>query len=740
MAVSDTRGGITVEFPNVQDSDTENLVHKAADQFGYGTSLRESGAINTTPSPATGWEPTRIQDFSRDIYGDDNRLVDETKGLTDQVKRAIPSVFEMIPPPEEPKKTEASTKKPEDEALKKLSGELSNSIFEKGAVNPIEMAKHFYSLIDRAVQSGGEDTSAVVQTIFGLMSGGMSRAMVPGAVKPGVELGVMGNKGGRNSLVDFTPKDIENIRWLSQDLKLTPGDIADHISYIKYGESSKDLVSRQHIIYQLQKMGLRKEKARPTPQGFKKDIQEIAPEIAGQDAQTIMSNPAIEELIWDHYSSGTTARSITSHLRGQNEDITVKMVNDKINDLMVKNNQGGEVGSFGGKIIQGGGENPGIVKLPDKMKYDIQAATQKGELPEVGNLLNELDAMIPNMNPLSKDRKEAIEAYKSLIAREDTLYAQGKSYEFLPIEERMQKAGITEDNPMYKIIKTAQNRIDDAKDTLLTSKNITDKRREAFEKEIRVNQRKIDSRIEEGKMYAKPLPPTVQEEVKANTAKMMDEGNRREFEVISGGRDPNKPVTIENVVQWLRDAGVEGINIRKGNKAASYIEFPDPIGDILKVRIPADKHIGKVRNDERGKLFDTGTVKGDKINPVTDYTPPNSVTNVSNESYSQWQTLIEALKYKLSKSPDGNWLISPDRAPRHKTTSAGKTGDTISRDPNQMELPLKSKDPNDLALSDEVRAQIAKQEGLSPVAVIKGRIIYEHPDFKQTPFDGPPGF
>jgi hypothetical protein len=64
-------------------------------------------------------------------------------------------------------------------------------------------------------------------------------------------------------------------------------------------------------------------------------------------------------------------------------------------------------------------------------------------------------------------------------------------------------------------------------------------------------------------------------------------GQREVFKVLSGGRDPNKPVTVENIVQWLKDAGVENVKVAtKGSWDTTYLTFKaGPTGGRKTVRL-----------------------------------------------------------------------------------------------------------------------------------------------------------
>lgn len=83
----------------------------------------------------------------------------------------------------------------------------------------------------------------------------------------------------------------------------------------------------------------------------------------------------------------------------------------------------------------------------------------------------------------------------------------------------------------------------------------------------------------------------MQEQIK----KEVDDDIRSEFRILSGGRDPNKPVTIDNIVEWLKDAGAENVTVQtKGENSTTYIKF-GPENDRKTVRVPSDDHPQRYR-------------------------------------------------------------------------------------------------------------------------------------------------
>lgn len=185
-----------------------------------------------------------------------------------------------------------------------------------------------------------------------------------------------------------------------------------------------------------------------------------------------------------------------------------------------------------------------------------------------------------------------------------------------------------------------------------------------------------------------------------------------------------KEVTTENVVKWLEDAGVKVLSVeQRGKDKTTYIRFEDPLNphtresglSVPTVRIPSDEH--KVTSIGQGAigggLLDTGTQV-----PKVGQSPSaaQASSNVSGGAYAEWENLVDALKWRLSRSPDGNFLISPGKEPKPKAARAEKTDDVISRDPNQTEMDFnkpfrEGPPPADI----RARAEAAASERTEPI-------------------------
>lgn len=163
---------------------------------------------------------------------------------------------------------------------------------------------------------------------------------------------------------------------------------------------------------------------------------------------------------------------------------------------------------------------------------------------------------------------------------------------------------------------------------------------------------------------------------------------RRAFEIMTN-QDPGKVVTQEKIVDWLKQSGVDNIKIRKAPTGTKYISFDDPtnLTPRINIRMPSDGHLGSAKSMEAGgNKFDLGA------RPGKDEAAPFTASNISGETYREWENLVAGLKFRLSRSPDGQWLISPDKSPvlrsQTRAAKAVDTDDVISKDPNQLELDL----------------------------------------------------
>jgi hypothetical protein len=251
--------------------------------------------------------------------------------------------------------------------------------------------------------------------------------------------------------------------------------------------------------------------------------------------------------------------------------------------------------------------------------------------------------------------------------------------------------------------------LQDAHETMATGKGEIPLKVDRVRGHIQELEKASDALMQQAKDLAPPLGPNQFKDLKAmgmteheyrlnmlrETNAEIDAGKREAFQLMATGREAKMDVTPQNIKDWLDAAGVKGARIVKstseGSKSA-YVKFPDPVG--------SGKGQSQVRTSDhrmatRGGGADTLDTSG--INPRSGQQGKAYTENVSGGNFSEWKNLVEALKYRLSKSPDGQWLISESDAPmlrsfgkaRDKALNLGAQAErapTISRDPNQMEF------------------------------------------------------
>lgn len=142
-------------------------------------------------------------------------------------------------------------------------------------------------------------------------------------------------------------------------------------------------------------------------------------------------------------------------------------------------------------------------------------------------------------------------------------------------------------------------------------------------------------------------------------------------------QEANPAWSPDEVMQLLRESGAVNVDARPtGPHGTVYIRYDSPDNPRRSgyrestgaaaarptVRIPTDpdRHAGiPQRAGERGgNLFDTGAYRPDWPGD------PATTTNAGGGRYADWENLADAIKWRLSRSPDGQWLISPDQAPQ----------------------------------------------------------------------------
>lgn len=130
--------------------------------------------------------------------------------------------------------------------------------------------------------------------------------------------------------------------------------------------------------------------------------------------------------------------------------------------------------------------------------------------------------------------------------------------------------------------------------------------------------------------------------------------------------------TINQVEDWLNSAGIEySLNMNRSGANSVYIYARHPTtGENVAIRVPRDGHIGfvdqraqaKYKDTNRpGNFFDTGHTITNTNRPVQ----REYVGNVGGEPYHNMDSLFDALRHRFSRSPDGQFLVSPGREPHY---------------------------------------------------------------------------
>ena len=189
-------------------------------------------------------------------------------------------------------------------------------------------------------------------------------------------------------------------------------------------------------------------------------------------------------------------------------------------------------------------------------------------------------------------------------------------------------------------------------------------------------------------------------------------------------------VTVEKVTSWLKSVGIKNVEVKTHEGGTKYLYFTDPDNanalsrnGLTEIRIPDDGHAGRPlrKNEFGGGRIDTG----DRPGSIQGYPVRDASLNASGETYSTMAELLDALKWRLSKSHDGQFLVPPGREPLTRTVEA-KVAQPQGI-PGQRSLDLnapRSKKPMGLgadvaALTDSDRVD-TRLAGLSVTGMMQG--------------------
>jgi len=252
--------------------------------------------------------------------------------------------------------------------------------------------------------------------------------------------------------------------------------------------------------------------------------------------------------------------------------------------------------------------------------------------------------------------------------------------------------------------------LEDARDTMKSGKGSIPTKVDRVRGHIQELEKASDSLMREAESLAPPLGKQQYKDLKSmgmteheyrlqqlyETNAEIDAGKREAFQLMATGRDVKMEITPQNIKDWLEAAGVKDVTIVKSNLSGSnsqYVKFPDPVSSGKgKTQVRVSDH----RAVQRPGGADTLDASG--INPRAGQMGRSTTENVTGGNFSEWENLVDALKWRLAKSPDGQWLISPGQEPlarsfgraRRAMPAESAREPTISRDPNQLELPLEN--------------------------------------------------
>lgn len=160
----------------------------------------------------------------------------------------------------------------------------------------------------------------------------------------------------------------------------------------------------------------------------------------------------------------------------------------------------------------------------------------------------------------------------------------------------------------------------------------------------------------------------------------------------AGGR-----VVPKDVISWAQRAGVPIEKVETAKTGSTYVKVRDPNaasdapGARVNIRVaPEDGHGGRIlpRDVKAGNYFDTTPEAPRKEFPRI--MAPR--VNEGGGMYSEWDNLEAALKWRTSRSPDGQFLIPPDKAPRSlregppPRSVTPKTAEGADMSPEQLKL------------------------------------------------------
>ena len=138
---------------------------------------------------------------------------------------------------------------------------------------------------------------------------------------------------------------------------------------------------------------------------------------------------------------------------------------------------------------------------------------------------------------------------------------------------------------------------------------------------------------------------------------------------------PTGRVTTDALEDVLGQIGVTDIRRQTAATGTEYLHFANPLDSgarrwrNITVRIPADAHAAQ-RRWQPGNIFDLASSRA-RGRVHGRHTAFNPTLNVGGGRFNEWENLLPALQWRLSRAPNGgSWLVREDQVPRGLTGGA----------------------------------------------------------------------
>lgn len=152
--------------------------------------------------------------------------------------------------------------------------------------------------------------------------------------------------------------------------------------------------------------------------------------------------------------------------------------------------------------------------------------------------------------------------------------------------------------------------------------------------------------------------------------------------------------STSDITDWLNRANLPHRVETRGQHGTTYVTIPEINPNTgrtenVHIRIPSDGHIGRPeRLHTAHNRFDTGDVPPTHANFANPRGSSVEVTaNSGGGRYTDLNNIIDALRWRFSRDPDGQFLVPPNQAPIRRTEPGVSYTPPLERpDPNQLRL------------------------------------------------------